>query len=62
MHDIALAHELTAAYHYGAGDAAAALRHARRAAESYTRWGAHAKADDVLCWARMVAEGQARPV
>lgn len=53
LHDIALAHELTAAYYSAAGDAAAALRHARRAAETYARWGAHAKADDVLNWAGM---------
>ena len=51
LHDIALAHELKAAYHRGTGDAAAALRHAQRAAECYTRWGAHAKANDVRNWA-----------
>jgi serine/threonine protein kinase len=55
-HDIALAHELTAAYYYCTGDAAAALRHAQRAAECYTRWGAHAKANDVRSWARAASD------
>jgi hypothetical protein len=51
MHDIALAHELAAACHFSAGDAAAGLRHAQQAAGSYARWGAQAKANDVVTWA-----------
>lgn len=54
LHDMALAHELKAAYHFGAGERTAALLHAERAAETYTRWGAHAKAGEVRDWARTV--------
>jgi hypothetical protein len=46
-HDLALAHELAAEYRAAGGDPTGAQAHARQAADCYTRWGAHAKADDV---------------